>query len=216
MKIIKPHESLDLVAPYLPTHPIIVEAGAFTGSDSVKIAHLWPLAKIHSFEPVPELFALLQERTKEYPNIICYPFGLGTHNGTATLHLAQKPTKITQASSLLAPKERLHNSPITFTKTIEIPIITLDAWAERYQIERIDLLWLDLQGMELAVLKTAPHIIKKIKTIHIEVATSERYTGQPLHHEVKDWLEKNNFEILAKDFDETKRNFGNFIALNRN
>lgn len=216
MKIIKPHESLDLVAPYLPTHPIIVEAGAFTGSDSVKIAHQWPLAKIHSFEPVPELFALLQERTKEYPNITCYPLGLGTYDGTATLYLSEKPTKITQASSLLAPKERLHDSAIIFSKTIEIPIITLDTWAERYQIERIDLLWLDLQGMELAVLKSAPHIIKKIKTIHIEVATSERYTGQPLHHEVKDWLEKNNFEILAKDFDETKRNFGNFIALNRN
>lgn len=216
MKIIKPHESLDLVAPYLPPHPIIVEAGAFTGSDSVKIATQWPEAQIHSFEPVPELFSLLREKTAPYKNITCYPLGLGTYNGTATLHLAQKPTKITQASSLLAPKERLHDSPIIFTKTIEIPIITLDSWAAQYQIERIDLLWLDLQGMELAVLKTAPHIIKKIKTIHIEVATSERYTGQQLHHEVKDWLEKNNFEILAKDFDETKRNFGNFIALNRN
>ena len=215
MKIIKPHESLDLLAPYLPPHPIIVEAGAFTGSDSLKIARRWPQAQIHAFEPVPELFVALREKTAPYPNITCYQLGLGSYNGTATLYLSQKPTKITQASSLLAPKERLHSSPITFDTTIEIPIMTLDSWAAQYQIPRIDLLWLDLQGMELAVLQTAPDILKKIKTIHIEVATSERYTGQPLVQEVKEWLEKNSFEILAKDFDETKRNFGNLIVLNR-
>jgi FkbM family methyltransferase len=216
MKIIKPHESLDLVAPYLPPDAIIVEAGAFTGSDTLKMARHWPAAQIHAFEPVPQLFSLLQEKTSDYKNIKIYPLGLGTYNGTATLYLAEKPNKITQASSLLAPQERLHDSPIAFTKTIEIPTITLDTWAAEHQIPRIDLLWLDLQGMELVVLQTSPHILKKIKTIHIEVATSERYKGQPLMQEVHDWLVAHNFEILAKDFDEKKRNFGNLIVLNRN
>lgn len=213
MKIIKPHESLDFISPYLPSNPLIVEAGAFTGTDSVRIANHWPHAQIHSLEPVPELFSLLRKKTKEYENIISYELGLGTYNGTAQLHLAEKPNRITQASSLLPPKERLKESPIQFNKIIEIPITTLDKWATQNSIDHIDLLWLDLQGIELDVLKASPHILKKIKAIHIEVATIERYTGQPLYQETKKWLESHGFIEIARDFDPTKRHFGNSILI---
>jgi len=55
MIICKPHQFVDIVAPYLPANPVIIEAGAFNGSDTIKLAKKWPQATIHAFEPVPAI-----------------------------------------------------------------------------------------------------------------------------------------------------------------
>ena len=60
------------------------------------------------------------------------------------------------SSSLLAPKAHLHEWPdISFDSTVEVPVTTLAAWGERENIARVDGMWLDMQGYELAALKAA-------------------------------------------------------------
>src|SRR6266487_2479433 len=49
------------IARRLPARPVIVEAGAHNGSDTVVLARLRPGAFVHAFEPVPRLF---QELTR--------------------------------------------------------------------------------------------------------------------------------------------------------
>ena len=215
----KPHQTLDIIKPYLPNNPIVVEAGAFTGSDSIRMANYWPKATIHSFEPVSELFVSLQSKTIEYENIECYNLALSNNNGFGSLYLSIKPDKnnrITQASSLLTPKKFIQTSRISFPKTIPIQTTTLDSWAHKNAINHIDLLWLDTQGHELSILKASPSILQKTKIVHVEVATVERYHNQPLYSEVKTWLEENGFKELGRDFDIQKRHFGNAIFLRSN
>lgn len=57
--IIDKHE----MARYLPFNPTILEAGAHDDSDTVDMLRVWPKATVRAFEPVPEIFARLQQRT---------------------------------------------------------------------------------------------------------------------------------------------------------
>lgn len=219
MQIFKAHQTIDTLAPYLPDNPIIVEAGAFIGNDTVKMAKRWPHATIHAFEPVPEIFARLQENTKEYKNIILYNKALSDTNGFASLYIAEKHEKPgipTQAGSLHAPKERLALSAIHFPRTITVPTITLDAWAQQHAITHIDMLWLDLQGHELAVLKHATTLLITTKLVLTEVAFVEAYEQQPTVSNVFSWAEKAGFECVGRDFvDYHQWFFGNLLFLKK-
>jgi FkbM family methyltransferase len=203
MTIFKSHTIFDIVRSYLPDNPTIIEAGAFDGRDTKKFLYYWPNSTIHAFEPVPAIFKKLELNTVGCPQIKRYPMALSTINGTASFYIAEKPTNPgipTQAGSLLSPKERLNHSPIQFPYTIQVPTITLDTWAHQQQVTHIDMLWLDLQGHELSVMRASPHIFATVKIIHTEVSFIESYANQPQYPEVRAWLEDQGFTLLGTDF----------------
>jgi len=215
MKIFKSHEAIAHIAPLLPQNPIIVEAGAFHGHDTLRMATQWPQGTIHAFEPVPELFKKLQDTTAAHANIHCYNLALSNQTGTATFYMSEKPTKpglASQAGSLWKPKERLKHSPIQFPGTIEVNTVTLDSWAAQHKVDRADCLWLDMQGNELSVLKSAPHILKNVSVIYAEVSFIESYAEMPQMPEVKAWIEAQGFAEIGRDFaNQTDWFFGNIL-----
>lgn len=210
MHIFKPHQAIDIISHYLPANPLIIEAGAFNGSDTIAMAKKWPKATIHAFEPVPQIYEKLVANTKEYPNIHTHNYALSNQSGSATFYVSEKPTKpciASQAGSLLAPKERLKYSPMQFPYTIEVPTITLDQWAEKNNIKKIDFIWLDTQGAELAILKAAPTMIKNLTAIYLEIGFYENYANQPSYQKIKSWLSMHNLEEVGRDFETMKKHF---------
>jgi FkbM family methyltransferase len=205
----EPVEALRIVKPYLPKNPVILEAGAFDGSDSLKILKFWPKAKLHSFEPVPQNYKLLAEKAKKHDNMRTYPIALSNANGSAKFYVSEhsnNPGVPGQSSSLLAPKEHLAYAPtVLFKNEITVPTLTIDTWAAEYGVNKIDFMWLDMQGFELNALKACPHILKTVKAILTEVEFVEAYEGQYLYEEVKKWLESQGFELLAINFDPNNK-----------
>lgn len=200
-------------------HPIIVEAGAFDGRDTIAMATRWPHAQIHAFEPVPEIFDQLQVQCKPYPQIKCHQLALSDHDGYALFYVAQKPNKpgvATQAGSLLKPLDRLKYSSIIYPHTIEVPTITLDTWAEQQQITEIDFLWLDVQGYELPILQAA-QLLRHIRGILTEVHLINAYEGVAQFPQVRTWLESQGFMLHSTDFDpqQPKHFFGNVLFFQR-
>lgn len=63
---------LESFVEYLPSAPVIVEAGAHVGSDTQAMARRWRAATIHAFEPVPELFELLRTNVMELACVRCH------------------------------------------------------------------------------------------------------------------------------------------------
>lgn len=210
--------ALRYLTPKLPHNPIIVEAGAFNGQGTTILSSNWPQGTIHAFEPVPELFANLQQAVQHQNNVVCYPYALGASNGTAIFNIAEKPKypgMPSQAGSLLKPKNRLHLSPMVYTKTIEVSTITLATWAQSNHINHINLLWLDVQGYALNVLKASSDILQSIQVIYTEVEFVEAYEHQYYYEDVKAWLEEQNFVMIACDFaNQNDWFFGNVIFLN--
>ncbi len=215
MQILKAHEILLFIKPYLPDYPVIVEAGAFNGRDTRRLATFWPQGTVHAFEPVPEIFAQLKSNSAHLSNVHCYQLALSNSTGTATFNVSENPHKPGApypAGSLLTPKERLQFSSAQYPKKIQVPTTTLDDWAQKYKISHVDFLWLDLQGHELAVMQAAPQILQQVKIIFTEVEFVQAYEGCPLYHEVQQWLEAHGFVAIAKDFETTSGwFFGNMV-----
>lgn len=215
MKIFKKHLLYQLIRDYLPDNPIIVEAGAFDGTDTQKTAAFWPAATIHAFEPVPEIFKLLQAHTAPLAHVHRHQVALSNTTGSATFHVSQKPSragKPFQAGSLHAPHERLAWTDTQYTHTISVPTITLDEWAHQNKIDHIDFIWLDAQGHELAILHGAPELLKTVKVIYTEVHFIQAYHGQPLADELIGWIEAQGFVQLAQDYtNQTDWFFGNVV-----
>ena len=179
---------------FLPDNPVILEAGAHKGKDTVEMAKVWPRCIIHAFEPVPHIFKLLENNTRNLKNVHCYQLALGESKSSETLFVSSGASD--GSSSLLRPKALLNNFPtVYFDKELLVNTITLDEWARDNGVIKIDLMWLDLQGMELKVLKSGSTILKTVKAIYSEVSSIEGYEGQNLYHELRAWLEKEGFHL---------------------
>lgn len=221
MKICTKHQALELVKDYLPKNPVILEAGAYNGYDSLYMARLWPNATFHLFEPVPELFIQLKNNTQQLQHKQYWPLALSIHVDTATFHISEKkdqPGIPTQAGSLLKPKERLQYPPMIYPRTISVPTTTLDHWATQNNIAQIDFLWLDVQGHELAIFKHAIRVLENARALFVELNFIKAYENQPLAREVIDWLASQGFVMIARDYTEpSKWFFGNgfFIKKDR-
>jgi len=196
---------VEFVKSYLPLDPVVIEAGGCDGTDSVQLAQSWPAARVYTFEPVPELFQQICEKTAALSNVKVYPLALADSTGTTTLYLSEYylwPGHVSGSSSLLHPKEHIiYDQTVKFSRSTEVPMITLDAWAEKEGISRADFLWLDMQGCELHMLKKSA-LAKTAKAIYIEVMFIEAYRGQYLYDDVKKWMFENGFRLAATDFEE--------------
>ncbi len=188
----------EYIASFLPKNPLIIEAGAHVGLDTIEMSKFWPKAKIHAFEPVPHIYDKLKDNTKGCKNVTCYELALSDHSGTAKLFMSSGDSDA--SSSLLKPKEHLSLHPtVLFRDEVEIKTITLNDWAVSNNIKNIDFLWLDLQGLELHVLKKSDVILKTVKAIMTEVSLVENYAGGALYPELKSWLESNGFKVQREE-----------------
>ena len=197
---------LKLVKPFLPEDPVVLEAGAYDGTDTDEIAQTWPNGIVHAFEPQPEVFQRLKSNLKPRMNVKVYELGLSDYVGTATFYDSvhdYNPDQPFASGSLLQPKEHLKLSPfVKFNRQFEVSITTLPFWAAQANVCNIDFMWLDLQGLELVVLKAATALLKTTRVVYTEVEFVEAYKGQHQYPEVKSWLEEQGFVLYAADFTE--------------
>lgn len=194
---------LDTIRQYLPPNPIVFEAGAHIGSDTTEMAGNWPDAEIYAFEPIPKIFKQLESNTKRFKSIHCYKLAIGEKSGRMKIHVSGGDSD--GSSSILEPKEHLSLHPnVTFPKQISVKVESIDSWAAKHKVKRVDFLWLDLQGLELGALKGATKILKTVSAIHTEVNLVEVYEGVPLYTELKGWLESQGFKVAfdAIDWDD--------------
>jgi 2-O-methyltransferase len=179
---------------YLPENPVIVEAGAHIGTDTIEMAKLWQNATIHAFEPVPDLFQILAKNTDGIPNIHIYSLALSEAQGDVDIHISSGTSNA--SSSILTPKKHLDIHPnVIFEKKITVEATTIDDWAKTHLIQKVDMLWLDLQGYELPVLKKSLSILRGVKVIYTEVNLIENYENNALYTELKNWLATQGFSV---------------------
>jgi len=219
MIIFNSHKTIEVLQQFLTNKPIVVEAGAFDGRDTQRMVRQWPESTVHCFEPLSEIYERLVKNTTSLPQVHRYPLALSDHTGIAIFYVSERPEKpniASQAGSLLKPKERRSRSPLIFPRTAQVKTTTLDEWADENGVQHIDLLWLDTQGHELAIMQAAPKMMKNTQVVLAEVSFIESYEGQPLYEEVVAWMEHYGFEQVGRDFaDTTASFFGNALFVKR-
>jgi FkbM family methyltransferase len=181
----------------LPSAPVIVEAGAHGGGDTVRLARGWPRGHVHAFEPVPSLFERMSTRVRNRHNVSCYPLALSDSVGSAEIFISSGASDA--SSSLLRPTGHLVEHPqIDFNQVVDVPVTTLDAWAHEHGIDTVDFMWLDLQGGELAALRGASTLLVRVRVVYSEVSLKPMYQGGPLYPEFREWMAANGFSVVRE------------------
>lgn len=191
----RPHEFARFVS---ANAPVIIEAGAYDGRDTEIFCRLWPAARIFAFEPLPELARGLEAKFVNEKQIAVIPKALvGDGADSVVLNSFAEDEVRHASSSILEPGEHLELAPtIHFGRQISVPAISLDRFIAEYQLDRIDLLWLDLQGAEAMVLADAYEALKRTSVIHIEVSRRPLYQGATTLSEIRSLLAAHGFEMV--------------------
>ena len=187
---------LQIVRYFIPDNPHILEAGGHYGEDTVHMLSYWPKATIFSFEPNPSAYGLLQTSTQPYNSVFTYPFALYDYDGMVKFRLSHYNEG---ASSILPASpdysETAHRYDWWYVeREIEVPCVTLDSWAKTESIEEIDFMWLDMEGVELQVLKAGTHLLKSVQAIYSEVNFQEFRVGMTQYEALSKFLEEQGFE----------------------
>ena len=168
---------------------IIFEIGAHFGIDTEKIYGLTDKAQIHCFEPDPRNFKMLIQREI---NKIAFINNVAISDsiGEATFYLSNGKVNTgdklfdendwSASSSLKKPLKHLQRHPwCKFDNQIKVPTITLDKYCEFSKVNKIDLIWCDVQGAEDLVLSGAKSILRRTSYIYTEFCNEELYQGEP-------------------------------------
>jgi 2-O-methyltransferase len=193
------------IAPYLPPDPVILEAGACDGTDTARFAQRWPDGVVHAFEPVPELYAEAKLRTAHLPGVRLYPLALSGRPGPAVMHVAGPGLGSTRGSSSLLVNLQLD---LVRDRDIKVQAVTIADWAQAEGVDRIDFMWLDMEGMELSALKAAGPVFATVKAVCMEVTREERHAGTHLYGEVVAWMRDQGFRAAI---DRVTLWFGNIL-----
>jgi FkbM family methyltransferase len=131
---------------------------------------------VHSFEPIPECYQILLKNTEKLPNIKAYNFAVGSSDKNIQFFINSD----VQASSALKTSElRLEIFPDKYEiAKIEVEQKCLDTvYAGRVLGENC-LLKMDVQGLEVDVLKGAVNSLSCIRYILLEAAVNPMYEGE--------------------------------------
>lgn len=193
----------ELILKYLPVNPRIIDCGAHIGTDSIQWASISG-STVYAFEPLTSLYQRLLENTKTYHNIKCFNVALFDFHGEQEMYVSSGESDA--SSSLMAPKRHLIDHPkVVFDNIQRVNCTTLDLWAAQNKVDKIDLLWLDMQGAELRTLKASKTILKMVSVIHTEVSLYESYEGVETYSHLKEFLLNEDFvcvkEAIPSGFD---------------
>jgi FkbM family methyltransferase len=180
----------------LPTNPTIVEVGCHVGNDTLELSFLFPEGKIYGFEPHPQLFAECWQRTQFRSNVQIWQTAMSEALGGSIFHPSSGSS--TGSGSLLEPTVHKINHPeVVFhtDKRFFVFTSTLDLWSRSIGLEKIDLLWIDVQGAELLVFKGAEEMLQKTEYIYVEVSEIPLYEGGAAYSDLKALLGDLGFKL---------------------
>lgn len=172
----EPHETR-MVQTYLKPGMTVVDVGANVGYYTLMAASIvGEEGQVHAFEPSPYAFARLHATicNNHISQVRLVQAALGDQRGQARLFL---PAQIGNHTPTLLGEDVRH--------AVEVPIRTLDEYVRQHNIERIDLLKLDVEGFEPNVIAGARETIGagKIRAVLCEFN--------------EDWLDKNGTSSAA-------------------
>jgi 2-O-methyltransferase len=181
---------------FLPSAPVVVEAGAHLGIDTATMARRWTEGSIHAFEPVPALYQQLVAKVRAYDNVHTYRLALAATSGEVVMNVSGGRSDA--SSSILRPLEHETFHPdVTFDETITVRAVTLDDWANEHQVKP-DLLWLDAQGAELQILQAGLSTLSWVSAIYTEVSVVHSYAGGALYPDLASWLGEQGFKPVVE------------------
>jgi FkbM family methyltransferase len=170
--------------------PVLFDIGANTGQTIGKMLASFPDARIHSFEPAANCIHELRESHGSRSNVVINQCAVGEQNGELSFNQYGW-------SSLNSVLERTFTSS-SITGTYTVPVVAIDDYCKRNEIENIDLLKTDTEGYELHVLKGSKRMLMegRIRFILVELFFIQHFEGQDEATDIIAFLKSNHFDLV--------------------
>lgn len=122
---------------------VVVDVGANRGTWSLAATSQLTNAAVHAFEPIPETFELLDRNLRAQPKVQTRHIALTSSDmGSLTMYRGSHDTLATAVEN-----------PLNRGASVDVEALTGDSYCQREGIDRIDLLKVDTEGHDLAVLQ---------------------------------------------------------------
>ncbi|HVL51213.1 MAG TPA: FkbM family methyltransferase [Actinomycetota bacterium] len=158
-----PDPVLSSLRPYVDDRAVCIDVGANIGLYSLALSILAPNGRIYAFEPSNDGFHFLQKNLaqNQVKNVIVSQMALGSSNQSLRFHEIPFFT----AGSFATDDSCFLTSEILGSNYFEAPCTTLDEFVRSSGIDHIDLVKIDVEGAEMAVIEGALETLEKFQPL---------------------------------------------------
>lgn len=179
-------------------NPVIFDVGANIGDSLFYFKYLYPNAQIYCFEPVKSSFAMLQKnsRVNSFQDVSLFNEGLFDTDGEAEIVAGSDGSAFT----LMVKEESADSS----TMNEKIRLRQLSKRIPQLGIKKIDLVKIDIEGSETAVMRDVEPVLNIVDRIIIEFHPVIDYPGNSCDT-ILNILKRNNFSICSYTWFRTEK-----------
>ncbi len=169
------HSRLSILPPAFKSSPqFVIDVGANHGQWIGSLMSVLPVREVWIFEPNPEAMKVCKQRIGNHPGVRYFDKALGDRKGQVELHI----TRSSDFASVLQPRSEFlkrHYGQLAsqVVDTRQVEVCTLDSLLP--ETATIDLLKIDVQGFERAVLTGARKVLENTRAILIEANLQSHY-----------------------------------------
>ena len=168
-RLIEPFREEPIISKFCKPGMIVFDVGANIGEWTLTIANgVGAQGRVYSFEPTPFLFDALNKTVvaNQFNQVIVSPYALSDKSKTMDFYIQYDENELLDArlSRLDSPadfKEWITDGKKA--KKIQVKTITLDEFAVKEKLERLDFIKIDAEGYESAIVEGGLTVLKKFR-----------------------------------------------------
>ena len=144
--------------PFVRDVGVVMDIGANVGAAAVVFSLSYPDARVFAFEPASSAYRLLEANTDARPNVHAHNFGMYSSNLQVPLY---RGTYDSVMSSVARSESTREESELITLRSVR-------EWLEGNSISQIDILKIDTEGCEVAILEALGDLLPSVKVVHLE------------------------------------------------
>ena len=180
--------------------PVMLEVGSHAGEHTVTFLKAMPRITLNCFEPDERPIKRFEKAIGNDFRVVLSHCMLsdvdGRHDFYRSTGKAGHMKDWDYSGSPSKPTGHLKRSPeIKFMQPVALPSRRLDSWCLAYGKTKIDFIWADLQGSQIAFINGGRKSLEHTTYLYIECHTKPLYEDEPTQDELIEMLP--DFEPLA-------------------
>jgi len=186
---------------------LVIDIGANEGFYALKIKESNPHCKVICVEPNPYIFAILKKNIEcnHVKDVKTVNKAVASTNGEIDLEIIKEIGAIGGKSLKLGDRQWMRDE---FIQKVRVETITLERLFCEYNLSEIDILKIDVEGMEMEILYCSRHLLQNVRR-----AVIERHSKK-LRNEIIGLLKKHHLELIFDEDPECKRYYGDLYFAN--
>lgn len=159
LRIAKTENEILFIADLIPAEAVCIDIGANRGDYVYALERSNKCKSLFALEPIPELNHQLKNL---FPRVNICKEAASDESGIRHFNIPYIQERYFDTRGTLEPFQEQGQ---TSTRTIAVETITLDRFIEKYNIQHVDLVKMDIEGHEFAALKGAVSTLKNIRPV---------------------------------------------------